>query len=200
MFSGIVESVGKVESIEIQGGNKLFKITSPLSSKAYIDQSITHNGVCLTVIQHDDTSHSVVAVDETLHKSNLNGLVEGSIVNLEKSITANKLLDGHIVQGHVDTTGTCQNIKEADGSWYFTFSYDSSFAHLLVAKGSVTINGVSLTVIDPSENSFSVAIIPYTYEHTNFKVLQHGDKVNLEFDIIGKYVARQLELRRGVQQ
>lgn len=195
MFSGIVESTGIVTNIEVQGSNKLFKIESNLSSKAYIDQSITHNGVCLTVIQHDDTAHSVVAVEETLIKSNLNDLIVGSKVNLEKSITANKLLDGHIVQGHVDTTGLCIGIKEAEGSWYFTFSYDPAFANLLVNKGSVTINGVSLTVIDPDENSFSVAIIPYTYDFTNFKQLELDDRVNLEFDIIGKYVARQLELR-----
>lgn len=195
MFSGIVESTGIVEEIEIQGSNKLFKISSDLSSEAYIDQSITHNGVCLTVIKQDEATHSVVAVEETLIKSNLNELKLGSIVNLEKSITANKLLDGHIVQGHVDTTGTCIDIKEVGGSWYFKFSYDTSFAHLLVAKGSVTINGVSLTVIEPTKNSFLVAIIPYTFEFTNFKDLNQGDKVNLEFDIIGKYVARQLQLR-----
>lgn len=196
MFSGIVESTGIVEEIEIQGSNKLFKVSSDLSSDAYIDQSITHNGVCLTVIKHDEQSHSVIAIEETLIKSNLNDLKKGSIVNLEKSITANKLLDGHIVQGHVDTTGSCIDINEVDGSWYFKFSYDSSFAHLLVAKGSVTINGVSLTVIDPSLDSFSVAIIPYTFDFTNFKNIRLGDKVNLEFDIIGKYVARQLELRK----
>lgn len=196
MFSGIVEATGKVESIEIQGTNKLLKISSPLSADAYIDQSITHNGVCLTVIEHNAESHYVVAVKETLIKSNLNNLQVGSIVNLEKSITANKLLDGHIVQGHVDTTGICKEIREADGSWYFTFKYDKPFANLLVNKGSVTINGVSLTVIDPTEDSFSVAIIPYTYDFTNFKNLLIGDAVNLEFDIIGKYVARQLELRK----
>jgi len=196
MFSGIVESTGVVEEIEIQGSNKLFKISSNLSSEAYIDQSITHNGVCLTVIKQDDQTHSVIAVEETLIKSNLDDLKVGNIVNLEKSITANKLLDGHIVQGHVDTTGSCIDITEAGGSWYFKFSYEASFAHLLVAKGSVTINGVSLTVIDPTENSFSVAIIPYTFDFTNFKYLSLGDKVNLEFDIIGKYVARQLELRK----
>lgn len=196
MFSGIVEATGKVESIEIQGTNKLLKISSPLSADAYIDQSITHNGVCLTVIEHNAESHCVVAVEETLIKSNLNNLQVGSIVNLEKSITANKLLDGHIVQGHVDTTGICKEIREADGSWYFTFTYDKSYANLLVDKGSVTINGVSLTVIDPTVDSFSVAIIPYTYDFTNFKNLLIGDAVNLEFDIIGKYVARQLELRK----
>jgi len=198
MFSGIIESVGQVEGIEIQGSNKLIKISSPLSKDAYIDQSITHNGVCLTVIHHDETTHSVVAIEETLKMSNLNDLEVGDIINLEKSITANKLLDGHIVQGHVDTTGTCMNIKAVDGSWYFTFSYDSTYAHLLVPKGSVTINGVSLTVIEPSDSSFSVAIIPYTYDFTNFKNLKLGDKVNLEFDIIGKYVARQLAIRERI--
>jgi len=196
MFSGIVESTGIIADIKIQGSNKLLKIESDLSSQTYIDQSITHNGVCLTVIKQDDTTHSVVAIEETLLKSNLNDLKIGSIVNLEKSITANKLLDGHIVQGHVDTTGVCLKIKEAEGSWYFTFSYDPSFANLMVNKGSVTINGVSLTVIDPTLDSFSVAIIPYTYDFTNFKQLKLADRVNLEFDIIGKYVARQLKLQK----
>lgn len=196
MFSGIVEATGKVEKIESQGTNKIFTISSLISPETYIDQSITHNGVCLTVIKNDNKSHTVAAVEETLLKSNLNDLNTGSIVNLEKSITANKLLDGHIVQGHIDTTGVCKAVKDVDGSWYFTFSYDKSFANLLVNKGSVAINGVSLTVINPSENDFSVAIIPYTYEHTNFKELVSGSKVNLEFDIIGKYVARQINLRK----
>lgn len=195
MFSGIVESTGIVEAIETQGTNKLFKIKSELSANTYIDQSITHNGVCLTVIKQDDHSHSVIAIEETLQKSNLGSLTIGSLVNLEKSITASKLLDGHIVQGHVDATGVCKDVKDVDGSWYFTFDYNKVFAHLLVNKGSVAINGVSLTVIDPTENEFSVAIIPYTYEHTNFKELTSGSKVNLEFDIIGKYVARQMKYR-----
>lgn len=195
MFSGIVETIGIVEDIKIDGSNKIFRISSPISPQTYIDQSITHNGVCLTVIELDDEAHSVVAIEETLKKSNLDTLKRGDIINLEKSITANKLLDGHIVQGHVDTTGTCTNVDEVDGSWYFTFSYDQSYAKLLVDKGSITINGVSLTVVDPTNDSFKVAIIPYTYEHTNFKNISLRDKVNLEFDIIGKYVARQLELR-----
>ena len=196
MFSGIIESTGEVIGIKVDGSNKEFKISSPLSSDTYIDQSITHNGVCLTVISNDSDSHSVVAVQETLKKSNIDDLVVGSIVNLEKSITANKLLDGHIVQGHVDTVGICEKVNEVDGSWYFSFSYDVAFANLMVNKGSVTINGVSLTVIDPIENEFSVAIIPYTYNFTNFKNIRPRDKVNLEFDIIGKYVARQLALRK----
>jgi len=196
MFSGIIEAVGKVEEIKIDGSNKRFTISSELSAETYIDQSITHNGVCLTVVKNSDTTHEVIAVQETLIKSNLDDLTVGSLVNLEKSITANKLLDGHIVQGHVDTTANCQSVKDVDGSWYFTFEYDDANTHLLVNKGSVTINGVSLTVIEPSSNSFSVAIIPYTYQHTNFKELKPGSKVNLEFDIIGKYVARQLELRQ----
>lgn len=195
MFSGIIETIGIVEDIKIDGSNKIFTISSPISSQTYIDQSITHNGVCLTVIELDDKTHSVVAVEETLQKSNLGSLKKNDIVNLEKSITANKLLDGHIVQGHVDITGTCTDINELDGSWYFKFSYDPSFANLIVSKGSITINGVSLTVVDPTKDSFKVAIIPYTFEHTNFKTIKLDDKVNLEFDIIGKYVARQLELR-----
>lgn len=196
MFSGIVEAVGIVEEIEIDGSNKRFTVTSEISKDTYIDQSITHNGVCLTVVKSDSNTHTVVAIHETLIKSNLDTLEVGSLVNLEKSITANKLLDGHIVQGHVDTTATCQSIKDVDGSWYFTFEHDGSNANLLVDKGSVTINGVSLTVIDPTRNAFSVAIIPYTYEHTNFKEIKSESKVNIEFDIIGKYVARQLELRQ----
>lgn len=196
MFSGIVEAIGKVEEIVIDGTNKRFTISSSISSDTYIDQSITHNGVCLTVVKVGSDSHDVVAIHETLVKSNLGELVVGSLVNLEKSITANKLLDGHIVQGHVDTTVTCQSVKDVEGSWYFTFEYNESDAHLLVSKGSVTINGVSLTVVDPTDGTFSVAIIPYTFEHTNFKEIKPGTKVNLEFDIIGKYVARQLELRK----
>lgn len=196
MFSGIVEAVGIVEQIEIEGSNKCFTIKSEISKDTYIDQSITHNGVCLTVVKSDSNTHSVVAIQETLIKSNLDTLGVGSLVNLEKSITANKLLDGHIVQGHVDTTATCQSVKDVDGSWYFTFEHDGSNSNLLVNKGSVTINGVSLTVIDPTADTFSVAIIPYTYEHTNFKEIKSGSKVNIEFDIIGKYVARQLELRQ----
>lgn len=195
MFSGIIETIGIVENIKIEGSNKIFKISSPISPQTYIDQSITHNGVCLTVIELDDKTHSVVAVEETLIRSNIGELTIGALVNLEKSITANKLLDGHIVQGHVDTIGICTEVNEVNGSWYFTFSYDQSFASLIVNKGSITVNGVSLTVIDPTKESFKVAIIPYTYEHTNFKIISPNDKVNLEFDIIGKYVARQLELR-----
>ena len=196
MFSGIVEALGKVEAITDEGTNKQFTISSPISGSTYIDQSITHNGVCLTVIKVGENTHDVVAVKETLDKSNLGEIKIGSLVNLEKSITANKLLDGHIVQGHVDTTAICKSVKDVEGSWYYTFGYNSEDAHLLVNKGSVTINGVSLTVIDPTSDSFSVAIIPYTYEHTNFKTLRSGSKVNIEYDIIGKYVARQLALRK----
>jgi riboflavin synthase len=191
MFTGIIETIGVVEKIETDAKNIHFTINSPISSELKIDQSISHNGVCLTVVEQTGNTHVVTAIDETLQKSNLGVLKQGDKVNLERCMPANGRFDGHIVQGHVDQTATCTKIEEAGGSWYFTFEYEP-IGNITVEKGSITINGVSLTVVNSKENSFSVAIIPYTYEHTNFNSLKTGSTVNLEFDIVGKYVARLL--------
>ena len=190
MFTGIIEAQGKIKQIEKDGENVIFTVVSELSPALKVDQSLSHNGVCLTVTWKDEESHKVTVVKESLLKSNLGELKEGDLINLERSMRADGMLDGHIVQGHVDGVGICKEIQEVDGSWYFTFSFDPSFSHLIVNKGSICINGVSLTVIDPSDQDFRVAIIPYTYKHTNFLQLEVGSTVNLEFDILGKYVAR----------
>lgn len=192
MFSGIVESTGVITSISVEGSNKHFTIQSDISKDAYIDQSIAHNGVCLTVVSLMDHTYTVTAIKETLDKSNLDSLAVGDIVNLERSILANSRVDGHFVQGHVDTVAVCQTIKEVDGSWYFGFKTAPSNASLMVSKGSICINGVSLTLVDTQDGYFSVAIIPYTYEHTNFNQLRIGDLVNIEFDILGKYIINYL--------
>lgn len=193
MFSGIIEMTGRIHEIRSEGTNKIFTIASDLSKDTYIDQSIAHNGVCLTVVAQTSDHHTVVAVQETLLRSNIGNLDVGAVVNLERAITTDKMLDGHIVQGHVDDTGVCTHVEEVDGSWLYTFEYDIKNAPLLVDKGSVAINGVSLTVITPEAATFQVTIIPYTYEHTSFGQLAAGDRVNLEFDIIGKYVQRHLQ-------
>lgn len=195
MFSGIVEDVGVVEKLEKEGTNLILTVSSRISEDCYIDQSISHNGVCLTVTAIDGKSHTVAAIQETLDKSNIGSLKVGDIINLEKSMTIEKMLDGHLVQGHVDATAECIEVKELDGSWYYKFSYPPIYSNLIVDKGSVAVNGVSLTVVAPDDKSFQVAIIPYTYQHTNFKNLAVGQMVNLEFDIIGKYVARHLSLQ-----
>lgn len=197
MFSGIVETVGKVEEIKTQGTNKSFVISSPISGELYIDQSISHNGVCLTVIAMDEKSHTVTAVEETLIKSNLGDLIDGSYVNIERCITMDTRLDGHMVQGHVDNTMECIAKENREGSWLFTFKYDSEFENLIVDKGSICINGTSLTVIDPGEGTLTVTIIPYTYDHTTFKHLNVSDIVNVEFDIIGKYVNKYMKSIRS---
>lgn len=171
-----------------------FTIASPISSELKIDQSVAHNGVCLTVVGLADGTHTVTAIEETLKRSNLGDLEVGDLVNLERAMLANARLDGHIVQGHVDATGECIAIEVLDGSWYFRFKYKPTEEHLLVDKGSICINGVSLTVVEPKANIFSVAIIPYTFEHTTFKTMQVGDRINLEFDIIGKYIAKYAKL------
>lgn len=194
MFTGIIEDLGQVVHLEKEGKNIHFTIQSNIASELKIDQSVAHNGVCLTVVKLDEDQYTVTAVDETLQKTSLGQLKVGKLVNLERSMTMQQRLDGHIVQGHVDTTGICEEIREVEGSWYFKFSYPEENANLLVDKGSVCINGVSLTVISPDERSFSVAIIPYTYEHTNFKEMKVGDAINLEFDILGKYIARHARL------
>lgn len=190
MFTGIIECLGKVMEIKNEKNNILFFIDAPFTHELKVDQSIAHNGVCLTVTEIKDSIYSVTAIQETLQKTNLGNVKVGDAVNLERCMLMNGRLDGHIVQGHVDQTGICKKIEEQNGSWFFTFEYNASAKNITVEKGSITVNGVSLTVVDSHDTSFSVAIIPYTYEHTNFHQLKKGDSVNLEFDIIGKYVAR----------
>jgi riboflavin synthase len=187
MFTGIIESLGEIVLAEKENTNLKLTIKSDISNELKIDQSISHNGVCLTVTELHPDAHTVVAVDETLKKSSIGNIQKGDFVNLERCMIMNGRLDGHIVQGHVDGKGKCLNIKDENGSWLFTFSYDSS-ENVLVEKGSICINGVSLTCFDVTDEKFSVAIIPYTFEHTNFKKMKKNDEVNLEFDIIGKYV------------
>lgn len=187
MFTGIIETLGTVSQLTKEGENLHIEIESPLASELKIDQSVSHNGICLTVVEIKDNAYVVTAIQETLDKTNLNSLKKDSLVNLERAMKLGARLDGHIVQGHVDGIAKCINIKEADGSWVYTFKY-SNLEFSTVEKGSITVNGVSLTVVDSKKAQFSVAIIPYTYEHTNFKEIKVEDKVNLEFDIIGKYV------------
>jgi riboflavin synthase len=196
MFTGIIETLGIVETIEIDGGNRTYGVRSSISSELKIDQSISHNGVCLTVIAVEDNLHKVTAIAETLEKSNLNGWQPGTKVNLERCTQIGARLDGHIVQGHVDQTGTCIGLENQDGSWVFTFQYDANAGNITVEKGSITVNGISLTVVNSKDDQFSVAIIPYTYEHTNLHEVKVGDTVNLEFDIVGKYVAKLFERRQ----
>ncbi|MFP4095737.1 MAG: riboflavin synthase [Cyclobacteriaceae bacterium] len=197
MFTGIIESIGQVVNITPQGSNRTFEIHSELAPALKVDQSVCHNGVCLTVTEVLGSTYKVTAIDETLKKSNLGQLRVGSEVNLERCMPANGRFDGHIVQGHVDQTGICKKIKTEDGSWLFDFEYEAShLTYMTVEKGSITVNGVSLTCFNSTDNGFSVAIIPYTYQHTNFNKLREGDSVNLEFDIIGKYVAKMLKGRQ----
>ena len=194
MFTGIIESKGTIVKATPEGSNVHFTIASDISEALKVDQSVAHNGVCLTVVELSEGAHTVTAVEETLKRSSLGHWGAGSAVNLERAMKVDARLDGHLVQGHVDATGTCVEIDKRDGSWYFRFRYEPGEERLLVDKGSVCINGVSLTVVEPKEDEFSVAIIPYTYEHTNFKEMQVGQEVNLEFDIIGKYIARYAKL------
>lgn len=194
MFSGIVEATAKVVKLEKEKGNLHLTMECPFTSELKIDQSVAHNGVCLTVVSKEDETYTVTAVKETLERSNLGGLKTGDLVNLERSMVMNGRLDGHIVQGHVDQTAKCIGKKSMDGSWFFTFQYeyDEEMArkgYMTVEKGSVTVNGTSLTVCNSQKDSFSVAIIPYTYEHTNFQNIEEGSVVNIEFDIIGKYIS-----------
>jgi len=193
MFSGIVENTGRVVSLVQDLGNLHITLESSFVNELKIDQSMSHNGVCLTVVKTDDKSYTVTAIQETLLKSNIGDLKVGDKVNLERSMRPDSLLDGHIVQGHVDQTAVCTQILEVDGSWYFTFEYDPTLGNITVEKGSISVNGVSLTVVNSKENSFQVAIIPYTYQITNFHAIKVGTKVNLEFDIIGKYIAKLLK-------
>ena len=195
MFTGIIEALGQVVSLKREGSNLHLTLTSPFTSELKIDQSLAHNGVCLTVIDLQGDQYTVTAIDETLQRTNLGDLQTGDVVNLERCTQIGARLDGHIVQGHVDATGTVQSITEQDGSWVFRIAYPADQRAMLVEKGSVTINGVSLTVVDAGMDTFSVAIIPYTYEETTFHRLTPGQTVNLEFDIVGKYVARLAEVR-----
>ncbi len=196
MFTGIIETLGRIKSIEKEQENVHFTITSNITSELKIDQSIAHNGVCLTVVAINNNDYTVTAIQETLEKTNLGSWKKGDYVNLERAMKLGDRLDGHIVQGHVDQTGTCIAVKETGGSWSFTFRYDAALNNVTIEKGSITVNGVSLTVVNSKVNEFSVAIIPYTYEHTNFHSIAEGTVVNLEFDVIGKYVSRLSGLRK----
>jgi riboflavin synthase len=193
MFTGIIEALGIVEKIESEGSNVHFYLSSPFTHELKIDQSVAHNGVCLTVVEINNTIYKVTAIDETLQRTNLNKWKIGDKINLERCMPAGGRFDGHIVQGHVDLTATCVKKVDFNGSWKFNFEFDVQTSEVTVEKGSITVNGVSLTVVDSYEKGFSVAIIPYTYEHTNFHQIDVGTQVNIEFDIIGKYVARMLK-------
>ncbi|WP_456462341.1 riboflavin synthase [Lutibacter sp.] len=193
MFTGIIETLGVVKNIINEGENIHITIESNFTSELKIDQSIAHNGVCLTIVNINGNEYTVTAIKETLDKSNFKHLKIGDFINLERAMVLGARLDGHIVQGHVDQTAICTNIIEENGSWVFSFEYDTSLSNITIEKGSITINGVSLTVVNSKKNSFSVAIIPYTYEFTNFHTFKNGTEVNLEFDVIGKYVAKLLE-------
>ena len=193
MFSGIVEEPATVVALEKDKENLHITLKCSFTDTLKIDQSISHNGVCLTVVKKSGDSYTVTAIKETLDKTNLGLLKVGDKVNLERSMKIDSLLDGHLVQGHVDQTAVCTNIEEADGSWYFTFEYDPSKGNITVVKGSISVNGVSLTVVNSKEKTFQVAIIPYTYEHTNFHQFKVGTVVNLEFDIVGKYITKMLK-------
>src|SRR5215210_414610 len=194
MFTGIIEAFGIIGSINRQGTNATFRISSPISNELKVDQSVSHNGVCLTVEDVKEGVHSVTAIEETLKKTNLLAWEEGTLVNLERCMMMNGRIDGHIVQGHVDTTARCTGKKDADGSWEYRFQFPQQFSALVIEKGSVSLNGISLTVFNVDDSSFSVAIIPYTYSHTNIQQVKEGSTVNIEFDMIGKYVNRMLSL------
>ena len=190
MFTGIIETLGIIQEIKKENSNVHITINSSITSELKVDQSVAHNGICLTVVAIKDTFYTVTAIDETIRKTNLATWKVGDSVNLERAMKLGDRLDGHIVQGHVDQTGTCIVAEETNGSWLYTFEYEQGLNNITIEKGSITVNGVSLTVVNSKKNQFSVAIIPYTYEHTNFKSFEVGTKVNLEFDVIGKYVSR----------
>ncbi len=196
MFTGIIETLGKVVKLENESGNLHITVSSEITPELKIDQSVAHNGVCLTVVSIEGDMYTVTAIEETLNKTNLGDLLVGDTVNLERAMKLGARLDGHIVQGHVDQTANCAAIEEKDGSWIYTFAYDSALNNVTIEKGSITVDGVSLTVVDSKKDRFSVAIIPYTHEHTRFHSYKVGTQVNLEFDVIGKYVARLLEIRQ----
>ncbi len=193
MFTGIVEAMGSLVKTESNGTNVEFWFTCPFTQELKVDQSLAHNGVCLTVVEIQGSQYRVTAIDETLQKTNLGDLKIGQKVNLERCMAANARFDGHIVQGHVDLTGICTEITDQNGSWEYRFSYPKSSGHVTVEKGSICVNGTSLTVVDSQDDSFTVCIIPYTYEHTVFHQLSVGDRVNLEFDILGKYIKKLMQ-------
>jgi len=190
MFTGIIESTGRIEKIEINGSNKTFYISSPISGEFKIDQSVSHNGVCLTVEEINNQVHRVTAIEETLIKSDIGLWETGNTVNLERCMQMNGRIDGHIVQGHVDATAICINLEDRHGSWKYRFRFPEAFSKLVIEKGSVAVNGISLTAFDVALNEFSVAVIPYTFTHTNMQYLAEGSTVNIEFDMIGKYIQR----------
>lgn len=190
MFTGIIETLGIIKDLKKENDNLHITVSSSITNELKIDQSVAHNGVCLTVVAINNDEFTVTAIRETIEKTNLGEWNIGDSINIERAMKLGDRLDGHIVQGHVDQTGVCKSIEEANGSWYFTFEYDRNLSNITIEKGSITVNGVSLTVVNSKESEFSVAIIPYTYEHTNFKNFRIGTKINLEFDVVGKYVAR----------
>tara|TARA_R110002051_G_scaffold105328_2_gene178219 strand:- start:65 stop:655 length:591 start_codon:yes stop_codon:yes gene_type:complete len=196
MFTGIIETLGEVKQLKKDGGNLHITVKSSITQELKIDQSVAHNGVCLTVVALNGDTYTVTAIEETLEKTNLDHLKEGDLVNLERAMILGSRLDGHLVQGHVDQTGTCIAIYQKDGSWVFTFEYEPSKNNVTIEKGSITIDGTSLTVVDSKKNLFSVAIIPYTFDHTRFNSYTVGTVVNLEFDVIGKYVSRLMGLQQ----
>lgn len=194
MFSGIIEGMAKVEKIVREGSNIHFNFSCPFTGELHIDQSVAHNGVCLTVVAINDDQYTVTAIQETLDKSNLGQLTEGDYVNLERSVTPDTRMDGHYVQGHVDTVAVCTDVKEVDGSWYYEFEIDNiEDALLMVDKGSIAINGTSLTLVKNTDKRFSVAIIPYTFENTTFQFIKEGTIVNIEYDVMGKYIAKYMQ-------
>ncbi len=197
MFTGIIESLGLITDLQKELNNLHISVKSTITNELKIDQSVAHNGVCLTVVAIEDDVYTVTAIQETLDKTNLNTLQVGDIVNLERAMKLGDRLDGHIVQGHVDQTAVCTDVSQTEGSWSFSFQYDSNLNNVTIEKGSVTVNGTSLTVVNSEKNSFSVAIIPYTYEHTTFKTFKVGTVVNLEFDVLGKYVSRLMDLKQA---
>jgi riboflavin synthase len=195
MFTGIIETVGVVKEVITNGSNRTFWIESALSNQFKPDQSVSHNGVCLTVEEVKDSLHRVTAIDETLEKTDLKDWKEGNLINLERCLLFDGRLDGHFVQGHVDTTGKCVSITQKEGSWEFEFEFPKKFAELVIEKGSICVNGISLTAFNVKKKCFTVAIIPYTFEHTNIHTIKEKNSVNLEFDILGKYILRRLSLK-----
>ena len=196
MFTCIIEDLGRVIKLEREQENLHLTIRSKITNELKIDQSVSHNGICLTVVHIEDDTYTVTAIKETLDKTNLGNLKTGDLVNIERAMKLGDRLDGHIVQGHVDQTAVCKSVNDVDGSWYFTFEYDSSLNNITIEKGSITVNGVSLTVVNSETNTFSVAIIPYTYKHTNFNMFKEGTVVNLEFDVVGKYIRRLYDINK----
>lgn len=196
MFTGIIEKTGVIEEVLSNGTNRTFLVSSPLYNELKVDQSLSHDGVCLTIETLKDGFHQVTAIAETLHKTNLGTWQKGSIVNLERCMQLNGRLDGHFVQGHVDTTAKCLDVVNQNGSWEYRFEFDKSFSSLIIEKGSVTVNGISLTCFNVTRDQFTVAIVPYTYQHTNISRIKTGDTVNIEWDMVGKYVNRLINLNR----